>query len=396
MRYFSTSETAKQWNISARRVAKLASEGKIKGASLVGNNWMIPETASKPEDGRKKTGSSVDGDRYVFPDLIFGISTKDDPDNLPPDEKQLYGGILHLCKTDFEEGIRILQKLLQSTDRECLLIGASYYLFGAYIVEWQFDKAVEMLDIFYKEIATAKQHKEELMFMKQQVDSYLNGYTSISNPFDIDLDTHYSKGFLPFLAEENVFSDLCSFYTDSPRSSIASHEIICMNLENQGYFYAALYIHFHIAVMYSLVQNTKKREQHLKKAFDMALKYECFSGLAFYLWLYPDFIPFLRKNYPPETVDMLLNTSNRRMETSKAFLKYSAGSEILQILTREDHRLICLARSGYSIPQMAELEKVSTSTIKQWLGKLYKKMGVKTKKELIEKYHRELLDLGTQ
>ena len=90
---------------------------------------------------------------------------------------------------------------------------------------------------------------------------------------------------------------------------------------------------------------------------------------------------------------MLLNASKQRKEASKAFIKYISSAEMLQILTDTDQLLISRVMKGYSIQQMAELGNVSSSTVKQQLGKLYKKAGVKNKKELVEKYNREMLDL---
>ena len=54
MDLLTTSEMAEKWNISRRRVTTLCKEGRIKGAILKGNTWLIPEGTSKPEDPRHK------------------------------------------------------------------------------------------------------------------------------------------------------------------------------------------------------------------------------------------------------------------------------------------------------------------------------------------------------
>lgn len=51
--YVSTTEIAKKWNISRRRVTTLCREGRIKGAIFTANTWIVPEDAKKPEDPRK-------------------------------------------------------------------------------------------------------------------------------------------------------------------------------------------------------------------------------------------------------------------------------------------------------------------------------------------------------
>lgn len=43
----------KKWDISRRRVTTLCAEGRIEGAILKGNTWLIPENAEKPDDPRR-------------------------------------------------------------------------------------------------------------------------------------------------------------------------------------------------------------------------------------------------------------------------------------------------------------------------------------------------------
>ena len=52
MVYIKVSQAAEKWGISARRVRTLCAEGKIDGVIRKGNLYMIPENASKPQDGR--------------------------------------------------------------------------------------------------------------------------------------------------------------------------------------------------------------------------------------------------------------------------------------------------------------------------------------------------------
>ena len=53
MELLTTSEMAKKWDISRRRVITLCAEGRIEGAILKGNTWLIPENTEKPDDPRR-------------------------------------------------------------------------------------------------------------------------------------------------------------------------------------------------------------------------------------------------------------------------------------------------------------------------------------------------------
>ena len=62
MDYLTTAELAKKWGISQRRVSIYCKEGRIDGAILRGNTWLIPEDTKKPEDPRRvrKMGQKED------------------------------------------------------------------------------------------------------------------------------------------------------------------------------------------------------------------------------------------------------------------------------------------------------------------------------------------------
>lgn len=47
--YISVKEAAAKWGISQRRVAVLCLGNRISNATMVGNMWLIPRIASKPE-----------------------------------------------------------------------------------------------------------------------------------------------------------------------------------------------------------------------------------------------------------------------------------------------------------------------------------------------------------
>lgn len=61
MEYMTTTEFAKKWNLSRRRVTKFCTEGRIDGAILKANIWLIPIDTKKPDDPRRvrKNGQQV-------------------------------------------------------------------------------------------------------------------------------------------------------------------------------------------------------------------------------------------------------------------------------------------------------------------------------------------------
>ncbi|AEC01780.1 Dam family site-specific DNA-(adenine-N6)-methyltransferase [Parasphaerochaeta coccoides] len=52
MDFMTAKEASALWGISQRRVALLCSENRIDGAEMMGKMWLIPNTATKPDDAR--------------------------------------------------------------------------------------------------------------------------------------------------------------------------------------------------------------------------------------------------------------------------------------------------------------------------------------------------------
>ena len=55
MEYLPIQEYSDKWNISKRRIQILCKEGRITGAKMIGNMWVIPENMERPSDARIKS-----------------------------------------------------------------------------------------------------------------------------------------------------------------------------------------------------------------------------------------------------------------------------------------------------------------------------------------------------
>ena len=55
MDYLPVQKFSNKWNISKRRIQILCKEGRIEGAKMIGNMWVIPTDAKRPNDARTKS-----------------------------------------------------------------------------------------------------------------------------------------------------------------------------------------------------------------------------------------------------------------------------------------------------------------------------------------------------
>ena len=59
MKYITSMQAAKKWDLTKRRVNSLCQEGAIPGAVKDGYRWMIPEEAQYLSGRREKNGKSI-------------------------------------------------------------------------------------------------------------------------------------------------------------------------------------------------------------------------------------------------------------------------------------------------------------------------------------------------
>lgn len=61
MDYMTLKEASEKWGITPRRINYLCTAGRIPGAMKMATIWLIPKTAQKPMDGRRKESRCQNG-----------------------------------------------------------------------------------------------------------------------------------------------------------------------------------------------------------------------------------------------------------------------------------------------------------------------------------------------
>lgn len=170
MEYMSPQEASKKWNICLRRVQRFCSEDRIPGAIKMGRQWLIPITAQKPEDARKKaTRSSYDTD-YRFPIFVYSdcfVARSD----LSADETLLLNAQISLLKNDYNQCIADCRKLTADDYPVHIKFGAYCTILYASIVLGLYSEVVQcidMLDSISKQFPDNEDYKLLIYALKLQ------------------------------------------------------------------------------------------------------------------------------------------------------------------------------------------------------------------------------------
>jgi len=398
MNYYSTTEAAKKWEISPRRVALLAAQGRIAGAVLKGNSWLIPDNAQKPEDQRKKSAKASPAkgpsEQYFFPHILCCVHSEDQVNSFSEDERAAYRLCLIYETGDFNKTREVAESLLTS-DNLYVRLCALYHLSAVCLYLSDFAAKDQYSVLFRTAIHNVQDHKPEL---KRLLMAYIAEFES-SSLFASEMEhtpnlESYSPDFLPLIAAHTMFAEMYKFGIDGTVPDIAFHEIVCRMTDAQGYFYCAMLQHLYLFFYYSSVQDEENTNRHLSRSIELALEHNTLFTLSCYIAHNAEFINQLQENYSAQFVAQVKNLAQIFIKSRNDYAEYQGTRSLLSALKEEDYELISLCGNHYSIEKMAEKFGLSQSGMKKRLAALYRKLGVRSKSEMIQVFLHSVLDWG--
>lgn len=183
MSFMSAREAADKWGISQRRVAILCSEKRVAEATMVGNMWLIPDTAEKPTDARSTRYNKTE-EKTVKPFLKWaggkGQLLKEIECYYP-----FGGGKITKYAEPFVGGGAVLFDILSKYDLEQIYISdINAELINTYcIIRDDIDALIEMLYIMKNEFIPLDTDARKEYYMKKRErfnDLKVNGNENIN------------------------------------------------------------------------------------------------------------------------------------------------------------------------------------------------------------------------
>lgn|GEM_PF-5976767 len=391
MEYISAKETALKWGITKARVIVLAKKGRIPGAVLCGNQWLIPNNAQKPGDARRKSASSADYS-FRFPLYIYHQFTS--PaflDSLSDEEKTLLQGQLSFEACEFEKSNDSLTTLLEQTSNPYIKIGALYYLCCASTTlnkpdafKLHFQQINELLE---KELP----YKEELKTIIYDIESLYRGNEFFLENYEVKNSYPYSQDTIPFLNVQAVYCEALSRKGSINQYSSVINALGCMYYEQQGYYLVAQRIH-----LYTFFNDIWKKESdyfHLKKAIELGIEYDSYFILATtYLYL-RDIFNVVLKAYDASVYEKIHDMGLKIQKNIVDFIGTDviSASEILK-LSDAEIRLLNYSVMGYSNKTVSEITGIPEYTVRRNYEKLFNYFDVTNKKQLAITFKKLLSD----
>lgn len=183
MEYLPIQELANKWNISKRRIQILCKDGRIDGAKMIGNMWVVPSNVKKPEDARIKNP----------------VKDKKDTSDVRRELKKLLNELFKLTE---RFGIETDER------RNIVLSSIAYSLCTSYLNEERISASI--FAAIYKDISGKCDVKESNTEMVERIRNFIVKH--MENP-EINNILSWAYQYSNKIVKENIYSQT-QFFTE--------------------------------------------------------------------------------------------------------------------------------------------------------------------------------------
>ena len=199
LQYITAREAAEKWNISQRRVSILCAENRIPDVAMLGNMWIIPRNAEKPNDARKKI---VKHSLYARPFVKWAGGKGQLLELLKKNLPEGIGKTIKKYAEPFVGGGALLFSLISEyTFEEVYICDNNKELINTYLViKERCDKLVDALADMEKKYHSCDDNDEKQGYYYEQRNRY--------NNLTLDAETCVEKAALFIFINKTCFNGL--------------------------------------------------------------------------------------------------------------------------------------------------------------------------------------------
>jgi len=384
MDYISVREAAELWGIDPSNIRKLLRKGKIEGAKIVARNWLIPKNAHRPIDGRTREAKDKEkASLFRFPLLVNQEEDAFSPE-LSEEERRLSKAELDFYACDFDKAKQAFDKLLYETGNIYVRIMVLFYLCSLSVEVY----GGRDFKSYYKQLQMAfvgnYPYKKEMEIVTPWLYTVLAQFSSVSESLDLDTCYDYSPTVMPLLSYLSFYHIAGNLQAITGHAFSDPYELLCRQIEQSGAHYEACEAHFALFCASYLINNEEAMLYHLRKGMEIAREHNLPLIPASYLPYYPDAFKKIVTEYPDEFIKRIKKNAEIMSKSFSEFTDKYDITKIYRCLTSRDYRYLLFALNGCTNKQVAKIMSLSERTVTNRYTEIFNKLGINSKKELLE------------
>jgi len=382
MNYITSQEAAVKWGLTRRTVQLYCQSGKIPGAVNPGKQWLIPETAPKPEDGRFSKNRHVrDAEPYHFPLLVYTrhfLSVSE----LTEDERSLLEAQLLNLRCEHTESVFRCRKLISKSRSVSVRFGALFTNMSNYMFLGLTSEIPACMKAMESICADASPHSEDYRLIL--------AFFAHTYRFD---PSRYLAIDVSMLSQDAVITYklitlAVSLFSDDniPESTIRFFETSCIETDLLGIAPASITMHGLLAMLHSRKGNMDAKLLHMDEVCRIGYENDLIRLLAKCASLDIDnYVRRLRKYGEAFASDIRDRCIRNRNNWQLAFKAHSGENPMLSLSIFE-HEFLLLLVYKTSIHDLAALKNMTEKEARKVISDLCEHLSVGSRKELIELY----------
>lgn len=383
MEYISVKEASELWGIDASNIGKLCRKGKIEGAKIVGRNWLIPQNAPKPIDGRTRAAKEIQRSTvFRFP-LYINFPVESFVPPLSGEEASLRQAQVDFNNCEFEKAKVLFETLAENAESIYVKICAHFYMC---VLSAVYDMKIPWGKYYCGMILLLSAdfpRKKEMELFLPWLDFIIGQVGRIPEKLNVDpaYDYHPSAWYLnTFLSAFNHTK--ANDYTPNTKCS-EPFVTLCRIAERDGYYVEGQELHVSLFMFHYFANNKGAMEYHLRNAVRLAYEHDLLYAIADIEAYYPDAVNAVLCEYPDSFAERIRKNSNKIIDNYSRFTKKASITNVYERLSKSDFRYAFYAIEGYANKQVADICGVSERTVAKRYNDIYDKLGINSKKELI-------------
>jgi len=380
--FLTTKQIAEIWGISANRITILCKEGRIPGAYKIGKQWMLPEDAKKPTDGRTSEAKTETQAHYIRLPFFMNMPADRFVPALSEEEMELRTAQLLFLACDFSNAERKFERIARHGKDKYLKICSLFFLCyisaeynsGKYFNEYYTQLSIDLSEEF--------EHKTDMKLLRPLILCLLSLYGEAKEVHRYDPEYDYSPSFYPVMY---ILSLLCGPEPKGQQQiekTLKVYEVIASQLEDDGHIYEAQLLHIFLLIIYNMIINNKMMYHHLRKALSIAYDNDFLHPLASIYAYYTDAFKEVLKDYPESFAGKIRKYGKLIHKSFSAYTENHEEIGIYSLLSEKDYQYVRYALQGYSNKIIAEALNTSERTVAAHFSAIFAKLGIKKKSEI--------------
>lgn len=358
MEYLSTTEIAKIWGVSRKTVTRYAASGKIDGAYLVGNTWMIPAKAQKEDSVLTKSSdpeSRNDNDEdpgFHFPLYIYQNFYELKDVLKKPEEKKLYSAFEEALLGHYDVCCEIAANAFSVTDNQPIQITCLYLMARCCLYENKYSLFMKHVLELQKIFATDFEHKREMRTLLIDLESYYKGFDSLLNAsFDYAYD--YNSESFPVITTMKLYKNILLSLRDRTNIDTTIYELALKAFESMGYIYPSILLSSELAFIYYNQKQFSISDRYAKYAYDLARKNNGFLMLSDLYSIAPHVLDRALKQYKIVIDPLLVKMTKEHKKSYVGLMLYLKKPKSLFSFINDDFDYINYAINHYTNKEIA-------------------------------------------